>query len=262
MGRTVKTLTTAVVMFLLAPSLIILVSSVSPKKNIVFPPHGFTTHWYGTMFVTADLRASLLHSLYVGLESVVIGLTIGVPAALALYRYRMRGRAAFGAVLALGFASPLIASGVGFLLLFTELRILGHLSAVGLAITIVNFPFMLWALAAAISALDPDLEDAAATLGAEEVQQFLFVTLPGLGPGIVTGALLMFVFGITEFLVSLVLVNVNDQTLPVYLFGSIRENTSPLLAAVGALYIVVAGVIMLGVLRVGKLEAFLRAETR
>jgi ABC-type sulfate transport system permease component len=50
-----------------------------------------------------------------------------------------------------------------------------------------------------------ELEEAAYALGAEEVQRFLFVTVPALMPGILTGAIMIFIFGITDFLVSLIL---------------------------------------------------------
>jgi putative spermidine/putrescine transport system permease protein len=256
-GFVVRVVTGACVVLLTVPTLIALVTSLTPGHNIVFPPSGFTLSWYRALGSQSQVWRSLLNSLYVGLESVVLALIFAVPATLGLHRYRVRGKVVLNAFLALGFSTPLIVSGVAFLVLFTQLRVLAHLTSVGVAITIVNLPFMLWAVSASIAGHNPELEEAAATLGAEEVQRFLFVTLPSLAPGILTGSLLMFVFGITEFLVSLMLVNTNDLTLPVYLFGSIRESISPLLAAVAALYIVIAACVFAVVLKIGRLEQFL-----
>jgi putative spermidine/putrescine transport system permease protein len=70
---------------------------------------------------------------------------------------------------------------------------------------------------AALDDIDPELMPAAATLGADPVEQLLFVRLPLLAPGIVTGALIVFVLSITDFVVSQVLTTVDNQTLPVFI---------------------------------------------
>jgi putative spermidine/putrescine transport system permease protein len=136
------------------------------------------------------------------------------------------------------------------------LRLLNDLLYVGVAIAVVNFPFMLWTVASALEDQDPELISAAATLGAEPVEQFLFVRLPLLAPGIVTGALLVFVLSITDFVLGVVLTNVDTATLPVVIYSGLRSNVSPLLGAATMLFIVVAAVVCAAVLRFGKLERF------
>lgn len=257
LGVVPRALTVLSVVFLVVPTLIVIVASFTAGATIVFPPQGFSLAAYVDLITQPDVRKPVVDSLYVGAESVVIALVVGVPATLALHRYRVRARGLLNAFLALGFSTPLIVSAIGFLLLFIQLRVLNHLTSVGFAVAVVNLPFMLWSVAAAIGAHNPELEEAAATLGAEEVQQFVFVTLPSLGSGIILGSFLMFVFGITEFLVSFILVNVNNITLPVYMFGSLRQTLSPILAAVGSLYIVVAMFVCIVAVRFGRAEQFL-----
>ena len=120
-----------------------------------------------------------------------------------------------------------------------------------------SFPFMLWTVLAAIEDLDSDVLPAAATMGADPVEQFFFVRLPLLAPGIVTGALVVFVLSITDFVVSQVLTTVDDQTLPVYIYSGLRGAISPALGAVSALFIVVVALAFAAVLRLGKVERFL-----
>jgi putative spermidine/putrescine transport system permease protein len=132
----------------------------------------------------------------------------------------------------------------------------GNLTLVGIGVAVVVFPFMLWTVSSALADRDPTLVEAAATMGADPVEQFLFVTLPGLAPGIITGALLVFVLSITDFLVSLVLTNVDTQTLPVVIYSGLRSNVSPLLGAATVLFIAVAAIACAIVLRIGKLERF------
>jgi putative spermidine/putrescine transport system permease protein len=162
--------------------------------------------------------------------------------------------------LSLGFSAPLIVSGIALLIIFVQAGFIGNLLPLALALTIVDLPFMLFAVGASIVSINPELEEAASTLGAERVQIFLFVVLPLLMPGIVTGALLMFVFAISEFLVSLVLTVPSDQTLPVVIFSSIRGDLSPILAAAAGMYTLVAFLVVFILARCHALDQFISEE--
>jgi putative spermidine/putrescine transport system permease protein len=256
-GLGLKLATGATVLYLGLPTLIIVVASFSAGQQIAFPPNGITLDWYGDMLGNSTVWETLRNSLYVGLVSVVVDVAVAVPAMLAVHRRRIRGGTYLTAYLSIGLATPFIVSAIAFLIVFTELQVLRHLTAVALAIAIVNLPFMLWAVASSILDLGTDLEKAAATLGAEEIQQFLLVTLPGVAPGVITGGLMVFVLGITEFVVSAILVNLNNLTLPVFVYSGIRTTVSPFLAAVAVLFIVVASCVLMLVVRFGRIEQFL-----
>ena len=256
-GLGLRTMTVATVLYLGLPTLIIIVASFSAGQQIAFPPNGLTLDWYGDMLGNSTVWETLRNSLYVGLVSVVVDIAVAVPALLAVHRRRICGGTYLTAYLSIGLATPFIVSAIGFLIVFTELHVLRHLTAVAVAIAIVNLPFMLWAVASSILDLGTDLEKAAATLGAEEIQQFLLVTLPGLAPGVITGGLMVFVLGLTEFVVSAILVNLNNLTLPVFVYSGIRTTVSPFLAAVAVLFIVVASCVLLLVVRFGRIEQFL-----
>jgi putative spermidine/putrescine transport system permease protein len=256
-GLGLRAVTAATVLYLMLPTLIIVAASFSAGRQIAFPPNGFTLDWYGDMLSDAEVWRTLKNSLYVGLVSVAVDALVAVPAVLAIHRRRVRGGTYLTAYLSLGLATPFIVSAIGFLIVFTQLGVLGHLTAVAVAIAIVNLPFMLWAVASSVLDLGTDLEKAAATLGAEELQQFLFVTVPGVAPGVITGGLMVFVLGITEFIVSAILVNLNNLTLPVFVYSGIRTTVSPFLAAVAVLFIVVAICVLVLVIRFGRIERFL-----
>ena len=257
LGPGLKAITAAVVLFLALPTLIIVVSSFSAGEQIAFPPRGFTLDWYGEMLGNATVWRTLKNSLYVGVICVIVDVLVAVPAMLAVHRRRIRGGAYVTAYLSVGLATPFIVSAIGFLIVYTELGVLRHLTAVAVAIAVVNLPFMLWAVASSILDLGTDLEKAAATLGAEEIEQFLFITLPGLAPGIITGGLMVFVLGMTEFVISAILVSLDNLTLPVFVFSGIRTTVSPFLAAVAVLFIGVAACILALVIRFGRIEQFL-----
>lgn len=261
-GPFIRVVVFCTVVAITAPTLVAMASGFTTADVVTFPPRGFTLHWYEQLFTDGALSAPIRNSLYVGATCVVLGIVLGVPAALALNRFQIRGRSFFQVFLTLGFASPLVVSGLGMLLLFTQLHVLDSVLVVGFAVAIVHLPFMLWAVGSSLVEHNPELEEAAATLGAEEVQQFLFVTLPSIGSGIFTGALLMFVFGITEFLLSLLLVTPASTTLPVYLFSSIRGDISPVLAAVAGVYVLFVGVLVWAVTRFAGADRYLyRSQT-
>lgn len=257
MGPVVRWLAGLTLVFVSLPAIVVLVSSFSAGRVLAFPPDGFSLNAYGDLLGNETVRDALLRSLTVGGEAVLLSILVGVPASLALFRHRVRYSLAFAAYLLLGVSIPLIASGFAFLVLFTEVGVLGSLWPVSIAITIVNLPFLLFSLASALAQLDPRLEQASATLGAERIQTFLFVTLPGIMPGIISGSILVFVLGITEFLLSLLLTTVDSQTLPVVIFGSLRGPVPPLLAAAAGVYLLISIVVVFAITNLRSTGAFL-----
>jgi putative spermidine/putrescine transport system permease protein len=250
-------LTAASVVLLVAPTLTVLVASVSTGRQIVFPPHGFTLSWYGQIVRDAPTWHALLNSFHVAVVAVAAGVVFGVPAALALPAIGARKRLLVILVLSLGLSTPIIVSAFSFFEVFARLNVYEHLTSVGIAIGIVNLPFMVWPVVSAIEDQDPELPAAAATLGADPVEQFLFIRLPLVMPGIVTGAIIVFVLSITDFVISQVLTTSANQTLPVFIYSGLRTSISPGLGAASALFIGIATLVFVVVLRLGGVERFL-----
>lgn len=242
---------------LLVPTVLVVIASLSDGEVLTFPPSGLTTHWYTEMFTNEAVWTALGNSLYVAGIAVLINVVCGVPAALALPHVGRYSRTLFTVLLSLGLSSPTIVTAFAYFDLYSRIGLRGSLTAVAVAVAVTSFPFMLWTVLAAIEDTDPNVVPAAATLGADPVEQFLFVRLPLLAPGIVTGALVVFVLSITDFVVSQVLTNIDNQTLPVYVYSGLRGAISPALGAVSAFFIAVVALAFAVVLRLGKVERFL-----
>lgn len=253
------TLVVLEVIFLLLPTLIVFVASFQPTEVIRFPPDSISLRWYGELLGADQFLAAFYRSLLVATFCTVLAIPIGILTAIGLLRYDVRFEKGLQLYFLLPFTVPLVVSGVILLLLFGEMGVLGQLWTVGLALTIINIPFMIWSVTSRVNALDPELESAAKNLGADELQTFLHVTLPSLMPGVVTGSLIMFVLGLNEFLVSLIITTPDIVTLPVLIYTSIRANISPLVAAVASVYVVVAFVAVLVADRLVGLEQFLKS---
>jgi putative spermidine/putrescine transport system permease protein len=242
------------------PTLIIIGASFTSGEIIQFPPQGFSLRWYARLFQLASFKGAFTRSLYVSVVCTAIAIPVGTMAAIATVRYRLAFPGFIQVYLLLPFTIPLVVSGLGMMIFFGEIRILGQIWPIGVALCVINLPFMIWAVSASANALDEELENAAANCGATPLQVFYSVTLPALAPGIITGALLMFILAFNEFLVSLFLVDARTVTLPVQIYNSIRSVITPDLAAISVVYILVALAAVWLLDRLVGLEIFLRSK--
>lgn len=247
------------VVFLMLPTLIVLVVSFQAGDLVRFPPEELSLRWYAQIPGEERFIGAFYRSVLVASFCTALAIPIGILTGLGLIRYDIRFEKTLQIYFLLPFTVPLVVSGVILLIILGELGFIGQLWTVGLALTIINIPFMIWSVTSRVNALDRELENAAKNLGADEIQTFLNVTLPSLMPGVITGSLIMFILGLNEFLVSLIITTPDIVTLPVLIYTSIRSNISPLVAAVASVYVVVAFAAVLIADRLVGLEQFLRS---
>lgn len=248
------------ILILSVPTIIVVGASFTSGNIITFPPEGFSLKWYGKIALARDLQQAFLRSLYVSTVCLIVSVPVGTLAGLALSRFKMRFSNLIQIYLLLPFTIPLIGSGIGMMLVFGEWRILGSLWPVGVALAVINLPFIIWSVSSSAVALDGDLELAAASCGAGRFETFWFVTLPGVMPGVITGGLLMFVLAMTEFLVSLLLTDARTVTLPVQIYNNMRSIITPDLAAVSSVFVVMALLAVWLLDRLVGLEIFLKSK--
>jgi len=164
-------------------------------------------------------------SLKVSLWATVVSLPLALLIAHALARGRFFGKAALNIAVHLPLLMPPVVTGYLLLVLFGTQGPLGRFFALfgvefafrwtgaALAGAIMGFPLMVRAIRLAIEAVDPRLEEAAATLGASRARVFLTVTLPLMVPGIAAGAILGFAKAMGEFGATITFVsNIPGQT--------------------------------------------------
>lgn len=248
------------VVALTLPTVIVVGASFTAGDIVAFPPQGLSLRWYGRLLEQRDMTSAFVRSLQVAAMASAIMVLCGTPAAIALARLPARAAAPVHLFLLLPFSLPVVAAGVGLMVLFGALGILGALWPVALAIAATNIPFVLWAVGAAANAMDPDLEAAAGTCGAPPWRVFLTITLPAVAPGIVTGFLLSFVVAFNEVTVSIFLTEKATATLPVELFGAVRSLVTPDIAAVSVVYIAIAAAAIWVADRLVGLETFLSSR--
>lgn len=181
-------------------------------------PLGGSLDNYRRLFEDGAFPSALKTSLMVTLATVVVALLFAFLAAVAVSRFRFRGRKSFVLVLLLVQMIP--AEG----LFISQYKMLDGLdltnSVLGLTILYVAcvLPFTIWTLRGFVSALPIDLEEAAMVDGCTRVGAFFRVTFPLLAPGLVATGVFGFIQAWNEFTLALVVMTREDrQTLPVWL---------------------------------------------
>lgn len=165
-------------------------------------------------------------SLKVAFWATVLSLPLGIVTAYALARGRFAGRQLLNGLVLVPLIMPPVVTGYLLLLTFGRQGPVGGLlydwfgvtlafrwTGAALAAAIMAFPLMVRAIRLAIEAVDPKLEDAAATLGASRLRVFCTVTLPLIAPGIIAGAVMAFAKAVGEFGATITFVsNIPGQT--------------------------------------------------
>jgi molybdate transport system permease protein len=165
-------------------------------------------------------------SLRVAFWATLLSLPLAILVAYALARWRFPGRQVLNGLVHLPLILPPVVTGYLLLMAFGRRGVVGQAleqvfglvlafrwTGAVLAAAVMAFPLMVRAIRLAIEAVDPKLEQAAATLGASRIMGFLTVTLPLILPGIITGSILAFAKAIGEFGATITFVaNIPGQT--------------------------------------------------
>ena len=224
-------------LFLALPVAVIVWYAFSPSGLLTFPPPAPTLRWFANFFGSDRFRAALANSVLIAAIVTPLTLAVAVPTAVALVRRRFRGRALLNALVLSPLVIPGAVSGVAFLNLFTAIGFAGGFWRIVVAMVCFTLPFAVRALAATLHGLDPSLEEAARNLGGRAWDAFLSVTLPQLRPGLLAGALFVFVEAIDNFSVAAFLTDLRTTTLPVEAYGYIRDFDDPTVAALATVLI-------------------------
>jgi putative spermidine/putrescine transport system permease protein len=236
-------ITVAVSLFTLAP----MVLSISAGLVVNYSTglkSGLTTRWLEEVWsVYGD---TVWRSLLLAASCVVGTLAIGVPCAYALARSRSRAMRAFEELLTLPVAVPGLATALGLILAYGQIKGFRQSFAFILAGHLVfTLPFMVRTVAAAMAR--PELlalEEAARSLGANFRQRFLGVLVPAVLPSIVAGALMVFTLSVGEFNLTWMLHTPLTRTLPV----GLADSYASMRLEIGSAYTLVFFAVILPVL--------------
>ena len=226
----------AVFLYLLIPiSVMVLYSfnqSHSALPQLTFKWQGATTQWYREWNGIPGLGEAFFLSIKLALLSTLVSAVLGTLLALALVRYRFRGKRVSEQVLFTNIAAPEIVLGASLLGFFITLNVDRGFSTLLIAHVMFCVAYVTITVRSRLSGFDPMLEQAAQDLGATPWVSFWKVTLPLIFPGILAGALLAFVLSIDDFVTSN-FVSGKTITFPLWVYGAVKVGIPPQVFVLG-----------------------------
>jgi spermidine/putrescine transport system permease protein len=252
--------------FLWAPIVVLIVFSFN-NSNSVSVWQGLTGKWYANIFNsilgvnteassfrTELLLQSLKNSLIVGVISTIFSTALGTTFALAVARGNFPGKKIFDALFYLPVVIPEITQAVSLAVFFSAIfdfwqTITGQRAVPGFGTIIIghvafSVSFVAIVVRARLATMDPTLEEAANDLGANHFQTFWRITFPILAPGIVAGALLALTLSLDDFVVTFFNSGIGTTTLPLFVYGLLKQRVSPEINAISTIMILVSVVLV------------------
>ncbi len=256
--------------FLYVPIVVLVVFSFNSSARVNIWG-GLSLRWYGEALTNEVITSAVRVSLIVAASSTVVSVVLGTAVALALDRYRFRGRRALDGTVYLPIVIPDITMAVMLLVFFAEAfklidsfgpRFTLGISTVALSHIAFNISFVCVVVRARLDQFDRTLEEAARDLYASGWQTFMRVTLPLIMPGIAAGGLLALTLSLDDVVISAFVAGPGSTTLPVYVFSSIRRGVTPELNAISTLMLTASIVLVLGSLALQRRRAGASQQTR
>jgi putative spermidine/putrescine transport system permease protein len=251
---------TLVVVFLLAPLVVIAVGSVNENRYLNFPPEGFSLSWYAELFTDPGWRTSIRYSVTIATISAALAVLIAMPLAYILRTYRIRLSPLLYTLGILPFMLPPIISALGMQVFWLSTGHVGRIENVIIAHAIFFSTLPLVTISLAMETMDQALPEAARTLGADQRTTFRTITLPLLIPSMVTGYAAAFVLSLNEYIIAFLVAGFTVETLPVKIVNGLRYGFTPTIAAVAVVFIVIAATTFTLFAIFGNLMRFLGAD--
>jgi putative spermidine/putrescine transport system permease protein len=226
-----------VLLYLVAPVLIVIPMSFSAAKYLSFPPPGLSLQWYENFFARSDWTSATIQSIRVAFMVMVLSTVLGVAASLALVRASFPGKEIVNLIIVSPLVVPAIIVAIAIYGLYVQLRLVQTFWGLVLAHTVLAIPYVIVNVSATLRGFDIRLEQAAQSLGANGWQTFRHVTLPLISPGIFAGAVFAFIASFDELIVALFIAGARGRTLPMRMFEGLRMEIDPTIAAVSSMLI-------------------------
>jgi len=238
----------AVLLFLYVPIIVMAAMSFNASRLYRLPIDWSVT-WYVALAGNEKLLDAGFNSVWIALVTTALATVLGTAAALAFFRYSFPGKRIMQLLLFPPIAIPWLIIGTAMLVFFFWVGVGRGLHAIVLGHVALALPYVVVVVSARLRSFDPNLEEAARSLGATPWQTTRRVTLPWLAPGLVAAALFAFAVSFDQFVISYFLSAPGVSTLPVEIYTAIRKGFTPEINAASTIVIAVSMTLLLVVAR-------------
>lgn len=232
-----------VLVFLFLPIFVLILFSFNTSQlNITF--EGFTLKWYGELFKNTTLLLALKNTLIVAIVSTVVSTVIGTISAYGLYKYDFPLKKIVNRLLYIPVVIPEIVLGISLLAIYTVFKLELGMTTLILAHISFSIPFVIINVRNILEQMDGNLILAANDLGASKLKTFLYVTIPSLMPGILSGAELAFTLSLDDVVISYFTAGPGSNTLPLQIYSIIKTGVTPDVNALITLMLLVIFIVL------------------
>jgi iron(III) transport system permease protein len=237
---------------LLLPHLTLLLVSLVPVGTWTIEPlpPAYTLRNYLTLFQDPVRARPLANSLWLAATATAAAVAIALAGAVSEARRRTRSARAIETLLALPWAVPGTVFAIALATAFSvyapwagRVILVGTVWILPLAYLVRNLPITSRAILAGVRALDPSLDEAAATLGAGRARTLRRITLPLLRPALLAGASLAFVTALGDFVTSIMLYTYDTRPISLEILSSLRQADVGVAAAYGVVLMLVSAAV-------------------
>lgn len=231
-------------LFLIAPSLIIVPMSFSGSTLLQFPPESWSLRWYEAYFGSIEWRDATIVSLKVAIVTTLVATPIGTAAAYALNTGVMRFTGLIQTLLTVALIIPVILLGIGTFFIYARVGLNNTLTGLVIAHTVQALPLVVLTVLSGFRTYDMNQERVARSLGANRFAAFCQVTVPQIRFSIVSGALFAFITSFDEVVVSLFISGGDTTTLTRRMFNALRDQVDPTIAAISTCLIILSIILL------------------
>src|SRR3954468_18590381 len=211
-------------LYLFIPVFIVILFSFNDNKGrFNFTWQGFTLRHWQHPFADPDLAKALTNSVEVAIIATVIATALGTLMAMALVRYRFRGRTNVDFFVFLPLSTPEVVLGAALLAMLLTLNINTGFVTIIIAHVMFTLSYVVVTVKARLEGMDRHIEEAAMDLGATEWTTFRKVTLPMIAPGVAAAGLLAAAISFDDYVVTSFNAG-QTSTFPLFIFGATRQG--------------------------------------
>jgi len=233
--KILKSYSVFVLAFLYMPIFSMVVFSFNDSR-LTAAWRGFTVRWYIELFNGSDIWTAFYNTIFVALVVTAVSVILGTATALAMSRYNFRGKSTLDGYLYIPIIIPEITEALSLLLLYVWAGVPLGLMTIVLGHLTFAIPFAALVIRSRMAGFDRSVEEAAQSLGANEIHTFLRVTLPIISPGVIAGALLAFTQSYDDFIKTAFTRGPGVDMLPTTIYNLARRGgVSPELNALATI---------------------------
>ncbi len=232
-----------VLAFLYLPLIILGIFAFNESRFMVWPPPGFTLHWFGEALANPAIPQAFLNSIIAALAAVSIALVLGTLAAMGVQRFEFFGRDSISFLLILPIALPGVITGIALSTTFQTFGIDFSLMTIIIGHATFCIVIAYNNVIARLRRLPRSSEEASADLGADTWITFRKITMPAMRTALLSGALLAFALSFDEVIVTLFTAGAGTQTIPVWILSAMQRPTELPVVNVVALVLILLSII-------------------